>query len=116
MLQTVDNSRLQGPCCGSCCRLFLTVVRTSTEGHGYRDAGGSPAMTRPHIWVTELHRLVLALRAMRARVQVAVPRYDKAAHGGRGTRAPEHTWPTVKGPLDLILFEGWMLGFSPVRP
>ena len=43
-----------------------------------------------------------------------MPRYNKAAHEGRGTRAPEDTWPRVKGPLDLILFEGWMLGFQPV--
>ena len=47
---------------------------------------------------------------------MAVPRYNKAAHEGRGTRAPEDTWPRVKGPLDLILFEGWMLGFQPVCP
>ena len=56
------------------------------------------------------------LRDRAVRVQVAVPRYDKAAHEGRGTRAPESSWPRVKGPLDIILFEGWMLGFSPVRP
>ncbi|KAK9841016.1 hypothetical protein WJX81_005787 [Elliptochloris bilobata] len=45
---------------------------------------------------------------------VAVPRYDKSAHGGRGDRAAPGKWPRVKGPLDLVLFEGWMLGFRPV--
>ncbi|BDA43365.1 D-glycerate 3-kinase, chloroplastic [Coccomyxa sp. Obi] len=44
---------------------------------------------------------------------VAVPRYDKSQNGGRGDRADPSTWPRVQGPLDIILFEGWMLGFKP---
>ncbi|KAI8466130.1 MAG: hypothetical protein J3K34DRAFT_454677 [Monoraphidium minutum] len=47
---------------------------------------------------------------------VAVPRYDKSAYGGLGDRADPSAWPTVEGPLDIVLFEGWMLGFSPVGP
>jgi D-glycerate 3-kinase len=47
---------------------------------------------------------------------VALPRYDKAAHGGLGDRAPPASWPAVAGPLDLVLLEGWMLGFAPVGP
>ena len=43
-----------------------------------------------------------------------VPRYDKTAFSGRGTRAPEDDWPSVAAPLDVVLFEGWMLGFAPV--
>ncbi len=42
---------------------------------------------------------------------IALPVYDKAAHGGLGDRAPESR--VVVGPVDLILFEGWMLGFTP---
>ncbi len=45
--------------------------------------------------------------------QVSVPRYDKSQNGGRGDRADTSTWPSVQGPLDIILFEGWMLGFRP---
>ena len=45
---------------------------------------------------------------------VAVPRYDKTMRGGRGDRAPSSTWPTVRAPLDVVLLEGWMLGFEPV--
>ncbi|GIL73541.1 hypothetical protein Vretimale_5245 [Volvox reticuliferus] len=47
---------------------------------------------------------------------VAVPRYDKSAYGGRGDRAAASTWPVVSGPLDVVFFEGWMSGFSPVDP
>ncbi len=49
-----------------------------------------------------------------AAAPVAVPRYDKSAFGGLGDRAAQETWPTVSAPLDVVLFEGWMLGFAPV--
>jgi len=56
------------------------------------------------------------LDALRADVGggVSVPVYDKSAHGGRGDRAPEAQWRRVTGPFDLVLLEGWMLGFAPV--
>ncbi|EFJ45240.1 hypothetical protein VOLCADRAFT_94435 [Volvox carteri f. nagariensis] len=46
----------------------------------------------------------------------AVPRYDKSAFGGLGDRADPSTWPVVSGPLDVVLFEGWMSGFAPLEP
>ena len=46
---------------------------------------------------------------------IALPRYDKSKHQGKGDRADPTTWPTVEGPVDVVLFEGWMLGFAPVR-
>jgi len=46
---------------------------------------------------------------------VPVPRYDKSAHAGRGDRAAPGTWPNVEGPLDVLLFEGWMSGFKPLE-
>jgi D-glycerate 3-kinase len=45
---------------------------------------------------------------------VTLPVYDKSAHGGRGDRAPPERWRTVQMPIDLVLVEGWMLGFTPV--
>jgi len=45
---------------------------------------------------------------------VPLPRYDKSAFDGKGDRADPATWPRVQGPIDVILFEGWMLGFRPV--
>jgi D-glycerate 3-kinase len=41
-------------------------------------------------------------------------RYDKSAFAGRGDRADPSTWPVVSGPVELVFFEGWMLGFKPV--
>lgn len=47
-------------------------------------------------------------------MKAKLPRYDKSAYGGRGDRANPSTWPEVEGPLWVILFEGWMLGFKPL--
>lgn len=46
--------------------------------------------------------------------EILLPRYDKSLHFGRGDRAPESAWPSVSTPIDVVLFEGWMLGFRPV--
>ena len=46
--------------------------------------------------------------------EIALVRYDKSSHSGRGDRAPESAWQQVKGKVDVVLFEGWMLGFRPL--
>eukprot|EP00983_Pelagomonas_calceolata_P098608 1158369-Pelagomonas_calceolata.AAC.13 len=51
---------------------------------------------------------------MHAAVPACWRRYDKSANGGRGDRADPSTWPKVNGPVDIVLFEGWMSGFSPL--
>jgi D-glycerate 3-kinase len=55
---------------------------------------------------------VRTLEALREGRDVELPRYDKSAFAGRGDRSPV-TEP-VHGRFDLVLLEGWMLGFSPV--
>ncbi|KAG5248708.1 D-glycerate kinase [Salix suchowensis] len=47
-------------------------------------------------------------------MKMRLPRYDKSAYNGRGDRADPSTWPEVEGPLTVVLFEGWMLGFKPL--
>lgn len=56
----------------------------------------------------------LTALASRAPGWVRVPTYDKTAHGGRGDRAPIAAWQAVQTPVDVVIFEGWMLGFRPV--
>jgi D-glycerate 3-kinase len=46
--------------------------------------------------------------------EIVLPAYDKTARGGRGDRAPVAAWPRLVGRPDLVVLEGWMLGFSPV--
>jgi D-glycerate 3-kinase len=43
------------------------------------------------------------------------PRYDKIARDGRGDRKPQSEWEKVSAPLDVVLLEGWMLGFEPIE-
>ncbi|OQS05709.1 hypothetical protein THRCLA_02193 [Thraustotheca clavata] len=43
---------------------------------------------------------------------VTIPRYDKSAHNGLGDRAPKDKWIFHQGPLDILLVEGWCLGFE----
>ncbi|KAL0907779.1 hypothetical protein M5K25_022214 [Dendrobium thyrsiflorum] len=50
----------------------------------------------------------------KAGMKMKLPRYDKSSHGGRGDRADPSEWPEVEGPLTVVLFEGWMLGFQPL--
>eukprot|EP01038_Epipyxis_sp_PR26KG_P010486 gene10486-14092_t len=45
---------------------------------------------------------------------VLIPRYDKSARNGRGDRYDLSNWQIIDSPVDIVLFEGWMLGFSPV--
>ncbi|GJP33782.1 hypothetical protein CLOM_g18293 [Closterium sp. NIES-68] len=40
---------------------------------------------------------------------------SSSAFSGRGDRSPPSQWPAVQGPVDVVLFEGWMLGFQPVH-
>lgn len=54
------------------------------------------------------------LKRLRAGETMGLPRYDKSAHGGKGDRFPEEEWPVVEGPVDVVLFEGWMLGFEKI--
>lgn len=63
------------------------------------------------------HDVALGLRTLSSLQRgetVRLPRYDKSAHDGRGDRAPESSWPTLTPPIDLVIVEGWMLGFRPV--
>ena len=59
-------------------------------------------------------RTLAALRGLGTGPSTRVPVYDKSLHGGRGDRAPEAEWREVTGPVDLVILEGWMLGFEPI--
>ena len=55
---------------------------------------------------------VRTLSALLQGIEVELPCYDKTAHGGRGDRSPQGK--RVQGRFELVLLEGWMLGFTPV--
>ena len=67
------------------------------------------------------HDLELGTRTLRAlqgatgpTSSVPLPRYNKSAYQGMGDSADPSIWPVVKGKVDIVLFEGWMFGFSAV--
>ncbi|CAJ1333851.1 unnamed protein product [Effrenium voratum] len=45
--------------------------------------------------------------------EVLLPRYDKSAQGGRGDQVPRSSWKGVQTPCDVVILEGWMVGFKP---
>ncbi|GAA6063511.1 hypothetical protein JCM10212_004724 [Sporobolomyces blumeae] len=47
---------------------------------------------------------------------VRVPVFEKHLFDGEGDRVDEQHWVEVDGRVDVVLFEGWMLGFRPVEP
>jgi D-glycerate 3-kinase len=46
------------------------------------------------------------LDQLKASGAAALPRFDKAAD----TRAPRASWPKVRTPVDVVIFEGWCVG------
>jgi D-glycerate 3-kinase len=80
-------------------------------GNRYLEHRGYPGTHDVALGVATLD----ALRTAHAGDEVALPVYDKGAHAGRGDRAARSAWPTVSGPIDLVVFEGWMLGFTPAE-
>jgi D-glycerate 3-kinase len=53
---------------------------------------------------------------LRAGKDTKIPRFDKSLHQGRGDRLPESEWTRAVGVYDIILFEGWCLGFKSKDP
>lgn len=56
----------------------------------------------------------LLSRIKSQKTPIKIPRYDKAAHGGLGDRLPQAQWTQVETVPDIVILEGWMLGFSPL--
>ncbi|KAJ8607173.1 hypothetical protein CTAYLR_007351 [Chrysophaeum taylorii] len=71
---------------------------------------GLPGTHDPELARSTLDALFAANSAVR------VPRYDKSARAGRGDRRPRTDWPEVKPNVDVVLLEGWCLGFQPRPP
>lgn len=47
---------------------------------------------------------------------VKIPSFDKSKFNGEGDRVPEDQWEVIQPgiPLDVVVFEGWCLGFRPL--
>lgn len=54
-------------------------------------------------------RTLEALKGTHPGDETPIPAFDKA----RNDRRPQREWPVWRGPVDIILFEGWCLGARP---
>jgi D-glycerate 3-kinase len=59
--------------------------------------------------VAKLQNCIEQLRDLQYGDTMALPRFDKA----QDDRANEETWPSIIGPVDLIILEGWCVGSRP---
>lgn len=48
------------------------------------------------------------------RNEVLLPAFEKSLHNGEGDRLPPSPTHSAKGPLDVVLMEGWCMGFSAI--
>ncbi|KAH7125223.1 P-loop containing nucleoside triphosphate hydrolase protein [Dendryphion nanum] len=48
--------------------------------------------------------------------ELKIPSFDKSQFQGEGDRAPESEWPRVEGKVDVVVFEGWCVGFRSLLP
>ncbi|RLV90553.1 DNA damage tolerance protein RHC31 [Spathaspora sp. JA1] len=71
------------------------------------------------------HDLQLALEIFQALInnytlpswkQIEIPFYEKTAYNGIGDRAEKSQWQIIDRPVDVIIFEGWFNGFTPLGP
>jgi D-glycerate 3-kinase len=46
--------------------------------------------------------------------EVLLPVFDKSIHNGEGDRSPPNPDLAIHGPLDIVILEGWCLGFSSI--
>ncbi|MEB3337586.1 MAG: glycerate kinase [Leptolyngbyaceae bacterium] len=52
------------------------------------------------------------LRQPHPQAAIAIPRFDKSAHGGAGDR----TQAELVQAIDIVVFEGWFVGVQPIDP
>jgi len=63
------------------------------------------------------HDVELGVETLKSLIRggrTAIPSYDKSKFDGCGDRVPKSEWRTVEGPFDIILFEGWCVGFESI--
>jgi D-glycerate 3-kinase len=54
------------------------------------------------------------LGAYRGESELKIPSFDKSKFDGEGDRALEQDWPVLSRRPDVVVFEGWCVGFQPL--
>lgn len=45
---------------------------------------------------------------------ILVPSFDKSRFNGEGDRTPKDSWQQINLPVDVLIFEGWCMGFQAI--
>ncbi|KAF2018077.1 P-loop containing nucleoside triphosphate hydrolase protein [Aaosphaeria arxii CBS 175.79] len=95
------------------------LYKTHADLVARRDADPSNALYRtrgqPGTHEEELARRFFGeLRAWDGEGELKVPRFDKSCFGGEGDRAPREEWEVVERKPDVVVFEGWCVGFQAI--
>ncbi|KAF1834963.1 P-loop containing nucleoside triphosphate hydrolase protein [Decorospora gaudefroyi] len=54
------------------------------------------------------------LKEYRGEGKLRIPSFDKSRFNGEGDRAPESDWLSITRKPDVVVFEGWCVGFQPL--
>ncbi|KAF2256716.1 P-loop containing nucleoside triphosphate hydrolase protein [Trematosphaeria pertusa] len=54
------------------------------------------------------------LKGYRGDGELKIPSFDKSKFNGEGDRAPKEQWHTITAKPDVVVFEGWCVGFRPL--
>lgn len=64
------------------------------------------------------HDTTLSLSFFRSLIdseEISIPSFDKSLFNGEGGRVPSNQWETIAScDIDIVLFEGWCVGFQPL--
>jgi D-glycerate 3-kinase len=80
-------------------------VQLAEDIHPLLATRGVPGTHDIHMLTDCIERV----RALESNETMAMPRFDKSLDD----RAESDSWPTVSGPIDLIILEGWCVGSMP---
>ncbi|KAF7547990.1 hypothetical protein G7Z17_g7331 [Cylindrodendrum hubeiense] len=94
----------------------LVALREANPDNGLLQTRGQPG-THDEALAREFFDQVLAANSNKSpEAFIRWPVYDKSLHSGQGGRVPREQWeqvPISEG-LDVLIFEGWCLGFQPL--
>lgn len=92
----------------------LVAIREANANNGLLQTRGQPG-THDEVLAKQFFDQVLG-RVDSEKKTVKWPAYDKSLHSGQGGRVPVDEWEEVAlgQDLDVLIFEGWALGFQPL--
>ncbi|KAH7155814.1 P-loop containing nucleoside triphosphate hydrolase protein [Dactylonectria estremocensis] len=94
----------------------LVALREANPDNGLLQTRGQPG-THDEALAQKFFSQVLSVNSNKSPdAFIKWPAYDKSLHSGQGGRVPVEQWekvPVSEG-LDVLIFEGWCLGFQPL--